>query len=255
MSDVRRPVAGDPVDVALAAVVLECPAAQVIDVGGGSGTRAVPLASLGCRVTVVDSSADALAILQSRARDAGVADRVHGVQADAERLGTVVRSGHADLVLCHHLLEAVDDPAAVVAGIAVALRPGGRASVLVAGRLGAVLGQLLAGRYAEARAILTDPDGRFGSSDPLCRRFEPGGIADLLTRVGLQVESVTGLGLLDGLVTGGVRYSSSGTVGALADLEALMSEHRTLRDIAPDLHVLARRPTLSDPPDVGERVV
>ncbi len=242
MSDVRRPVTGDPVDAALADVVAQLPGTRVIDVGGGSGTRAVPLACLGCLVTVVDSSVNALAILHRRAQDAGVAHLVTGVQADADQLGTVVPPAQADLVLCHHLLEEVDDPAAVVTALATVLRPGGTASVLVTGRLGAVLRNILAGRYAAARSVLTDPDGRLGSSDPLRRRFEPSTVADLLTHAGLQVEAVVGVGVVAGLVAGGVRQSSVGTDLELADLEELAAADRTLRDLAPELHVLARRP-------------
>ena len=139
----------------LTGLVAGISAPRVVDVGGGSGTRAVPLALRGASVTVVDSSVDALAILHRRAQDAGVADRVFGVQADAESLASAVPAGGADLVLCHHLLEEVDDPAAVVAGMAIAVRPGGHVSVLAAGRLGAVLGQTLAGRFGEARAMLS----------------------------------------------------------------------------------------------------
>src|SRR5215213_10089657 len=54
----------------------------VLDLGGGSGVSAVPLAELGHRVTVVDASADALATLQRRSRDAGVAELVTGLQGD-----------------------------------------------------------------------------------------------------------------------------------------------------------------------------
>src|SRR5687767_9946688 len=40
---------------------------RVLDVGGGSGVWAVPLAVAGCTVTVVDPSPDALATLHRRA--------------------------------------------------------------------------------------------------------------------------------------------------------------------------------------------
>src|SRR4051812_2637521 len=153
MVEHRRPLGSDPVDHALAALIGSTDA-QVVDVGGGSGTRAVPLAMLGCRVTVVDSSVDALAILRRRAQDAGVVERVTGVQADADQLATVTAAGEADLVLCHHLLEEVDDPSTVALALAAAVRPGGAVSVLVAGRLGAVVGQTLIGRFSQARAML-----------------------------------------------------------------------------------------------------
>jgi SAM-dependent methyltransferase len=247
-----------PVSAALDADRKAAP--QVVDVGGGSGTRAVPLAIAGCRVTVVDSSVDALAILHRRAEDAGVADRVAGVQADADLLGTVVPSGTADLVLCHHLLEEVDDPAAVVGALATAVRPGGQVSVLVAGRLGAILGQTLAGRFAEAQAMLTDPQGRYFGTDPLRRRYDVSGIVDLLAAAGLSVTSVTGVGVLSGLVSGAARQSAAGGDGALAGLEVLAAGHPALREIATDLHAVATRPGTagsgieSEPaPDSGRR--
>jgi S-adenosylmethionine-dependent methyltransferase len=242
MIDQRRAAGGDPVDVALAALV-NSGVSQVVDVGGGSGTRAVPLALAGCRVTVVDTSVDALAILHRRSQDAGVEDRVGGVQADADLLDTVVPPGTADLVLCHHLLEEVDDPAAVVAAIAAAVRPGGYVSVLTAGRLGAILGQTLVGRFADARTLLTDPDGRFGSTDPLRRRYDVSVLAELLTAAGLQVESVTGVGVLTGLVSGAARQATPGGDGELALLEAAAGGHPGLTEIAADLHMIVRRPT------------
>ena len=249
MIDQRRAIGGDPVDVALAALV-SGGVSQVVDVGGGSGTRAVPLALTGCLVTVVDTSVDALAILHRRSQDAGVEDRVGGVQADADQLDTVVPPGTADLVLCHHLLEEVDDPAAVVAAIAAAVRPGGYVSVLTAGRLGAVLGQTLVGRFADARTLLGDPDGRFGSTDPLRRRYDVGTLAHLLTACGLQVESVTGVGVLSGLVSGAARQATPGGDGELTLLEAAAAGYPGLTEIAADLHMVARRPEgASDGPE------
>ena len=252
MIEQRRPSGGDPVDVALTALIDAIAVATVVDVGGGSGTRAVPLALHGATVTVVDSSVDALAILHRRAADAGVADRVSGVQADAESLASVISPEGADLVLCHHLLEEVDDPAAVVAAMATAVRPGGHVSVLAAGRLGAVIGQTLAGRFLQAGTTLADPDGRFGSADPLRRRFDVAAISDLFAAAGLTVTSVTGVGVLSGLVSGAARQAMPGGDGDLARLEAAAAVHPALREIAADLHVVGVRPLpggADGPPD------
>ena len=134
---------------------------DVVDVGGGTGGFAVPLAEAGHTVTVIDASPDALASLGRRAAEAGVGDRVHAVQGDGDQLAALVPPGSADLVLCHSVLEVVDDPAAVVAAIAAALRPGGLASVVVANRTGAVLSRALAGQLSAAAALLPEasPEG------------------------------------------------------------------------------------------------
>src|SRR5690349_22161720 len=86
----------------------------VIDVGGGTGGFAVRVAELGHHVTVVDPSPDALASLARRAREVGV--EVEGRQGDLAALG--VPDSGADLVLCHGVLEVVDDAAASLATVA-----------------------------------------------------------------------------------------------------------------------------------------
>lgn len=110
---------------------------RVIDVGGGTGGFAVPLAEAGHHVTVIDASPDALASLARRAADAGVADLVDALQGDGDQLADLIPARAADIVLCHSVLEEVDDPAAVMSAVAGALRPGGAASVVVANRVGA----------------------------------------------------------------------------------------------------------------------
>ena len=129
---------------------------RVLDVGGGSGMFAVPLARLGHDVTVVDPSADALATLRRRADTGGVGARVHGVQGDGDLLHEVLpaagdKTGPGtgyDLALCHYVLEVVDDPAVTLGEIARVLRPGGQVSVATANRAGAVLGRAVAGDAA-----------------------------------------------------------------------------------------------------------
>src|SRR4051794_37132116 len=99
-------------------------AVSVVDAGGGSGGLAVPLAGLGHSVVVVDPSPDALASLERRAAESGVAERVSGQQGDLSSLADVVAPGSADVLLCHAVLEVVDDPAdGLAAGLDV-VRPG-----------------------------------------------------------------------------------------------------------------------------------
>jgi SAM-dependent methyltransferase len=216
-------------------------APRVLDVGGGSGAWAVPLAGLGCAVTVVDSSPNALAALQRRARDAGVDDLVHAVQGDVDALGDVVAAGSADLVLGHGLLEIVDDPARSVAALTTAADADAAVSVLTAGRYAAVLSRTLAGRLADARALLTDPDGRFGPDDALRRRLDADALQALLEGRGLRVEVLQGDGVLEQWIPGATRDGGPSAARVVAELEELAAGAIPLRDVAARLHALARR--------------
>jgi len=223
---------------------------DVVDVGGGTGGFAVPLAGLGHSVTVVDPSPDALAALRRRAADAGVADRVRAEQGDAGALTTVVGAGVADVVLCHGVLEYVDDPQAALDDALEMLRPGGLLSILVTQRLGALLARALSGRFAEARRILDDPAGRGGDGDPLPRRFDEAGVRAMLAdRSGrravaaeVDVRLVHGVRLFTDLLPGALVDGDPEASQALLELERAAidhPDHTVLSALAAQLHVVA----------------
>lgn len=215
------------------------PRLSIVDVGGGTGGFAVPLARTGHDITVVDASPDALAALTRRAAEAGVAGRVRAVQGDADALAELVPPGGTDIVLCHSVLEVVDSPAEVADALAATLRPGGAASVIVANRVAAVLARAMGGHLDAAAELLADPEGRAGSRDTVRRRFDVESAAAVLTKAGLAVEEIHGVRVVADLVPG--------TVGdrdheALSRFELAVAARSPFRDIATQLHFLARRP-------------
>jgi S-adenosylmethionine-dependent methyltransferase len=215
---------------------------QVLDVGGGSGVWAVPLASAGCAVTVVDPSPNALATLQRRAADAGVSDRITALQGDTDALHAICPPDGADLVLGHGLLEVVDDVAVSLEALVAATASGGAVSVLVANRYAAVLSRALAGRVSEALRLFRNPDGRLdgSSTDTVQRRFDSAGLSRVLTAAGVTVEIIQGQSVLSDLVPGSVLENSPGAQDALAELEHEAAEQPPLRDIATRLHAIGR---------------
>jgi S-adenosylmethionine-dependent methyltransferase len=209
-----------------------------LDVGGGTGGFAVPLAQAGHTVTVVDASPDALAALTRRAADAGVAERVTAMQGDADGLADLVEPGTVDLVLCHSLLEVVDDPGKAVDALAATLRPGGAASVVVASRAAAVLAKAIGGHLAAASLLVASPDGRGDLRDRLRRRFDADSAAALLSGAGLTVEEIHGVRIVADLVPGTVAESEH---EALQAFELALATVPPYRDIATQLHLLARK--------------
>jgi S-adenosylmethionine-dependent methyltransferase len=212
-------------------------ALDIVDVGGGTGGLAVPFAALGHNVTVVDPSPDSLAAAQRRAAEAGA--RLVAVQGDAASLDGVVGTKAADLVICHNVLEYTDSPADAMTAIATVLRPAAVVSVLAANVVAAVLHRALAGRFAEARALL-----EAGAAEGSPRRFTLPGLIALIEGAGLRVGEAHGLQVFGGLLPGAVLDGDAGgaeAAEALRALEEAAAVTPPLRDIAARLHVLGHR--------------
>ncbi|MEV4365463.1 MULTISPECIES: methyltransferase domain-containing protein [unclassified Nonomuraea] len=213
---------------------------DIVDAGGGTGGFAVPLAELGHTVTVVDPSPDSLAALERRAKEKGVG--VRGLQGDTADLGDLLDRDSADLVLCHSVLEYVDDPTGALAAVAGLLRPGGAVSVLAANPVASAIHRALAGQFDEARAVLADPRGTWGDRDPTPRRFTAETLAQLLTATGFTVGAVHGVRVFADLVPSRLVDGEPGAAEALAALEQAAAVHPVLRDVATQVHVLGHRP-------------
>ncbi|HEY2579681.1 MAG TPA: methyltransferase domain-containing protein [Streptosporangiaceae bacterium] len=218
-------------------------ALDVVDVGGGTGGFAVPLASLGHSVTVVDPSPDSLAAAQRRAAEAGVPLRA--VQGDVSDLAAATGGTGADLVLCHSVLEYVESPGAAMTAIAGILRPGGVVSVLAASAVAAVIHRVLAGRFDEARRLIaatgTEPGPPAGDQGVLPRRFTLPAVTELVERAGLRAGPGHGVRVFTDLVPSMLMDTDPGAASSLRALEETASVHPAFRGMATQFHVLGFR--------------
>lgn len=211
-------------------------ALDVLDLGGGTGGAAVRLAAEGHRVRVVDPSANALAALHRRALDAGV--EVAGVQGDAGELPDLVGAEAADLVLCHDLLDVVDDPAAAILAVARVLRPGAVVSVIVPGLWGSIVSRLIAGDVERASTLV---HLAAGDSDPIDarRRFTREDVVRLCADAGLRVEFVHGLSSVAWVPEGVQDFDEAGQA-RLVDFDRAAGRTEVGAQISPGLHCVAR---------------
>ncbi|MEU4543535.1 methyltransferase [Nonomuraea dietziae] len=238
---VRTAVVWDALRAVLAARARETGRERldIVDAGGGTGGFAVPLAELGHAVTLVDPSPDSLFALERRAAERGVG--VRAMQGDAADLGEILPRDGADLVLCHSVLEYVEDPISALTAVAGLLRTGGAVSVLAANPVASAIHRALAGHFDEARAVLEDPQGRWGDRDPTPRRFTAQTLAELLSATGFQVGEVHGVRVFADLVPSRLVDGEPGAAEALVALEQAAATHPMLRDIATQLHVLGHK--------------
>jgi len=252
--------------------------ASVVDIGGGTGGFAVRAAELGHQVVVIDPSPDALAILARRADESGVADRVIGRQGDLDSLADLVpddRAGQApaqgvDVVLCHGVLEIVDDPGAALATLARVLRPGGTLSLLVNQRHASVVARAMAGHFQQARALLdpapdgiesgtgdagrtegpgrtgdagrTEGPGRTGDAGSASgRRFTADEVTAALDEAGFDVQTMHAVRVFVDLVPSSLVDLEPGAAQALVDLERAVATRPEYLALATQVHALATR--------------
>src|SRR6266568_505068 len=93
-----------------------------LDLGCGTGATAVRLARLGIHMTLLDSSSAMLGIAKRAAREAGVDGRIVLNHGDAAQVANLFPAGSFDVVLCHNILEYVDDPNPVLSAAATVLQ-------------------------------------------------------------------------------------------------------------------------------------
>jgi len=96
-----------------------------------------------------------------------------------------------------------------------------------------VLARALAGRFEEAERALADP--------PPTHRFDTEGVVRLVTDAGADVLAVHGVRVFADLVPGPLVDADPFAARRLLDLELAASARPPFRDLATQLHVVARR--------------
>ncbi|MER7665723.1 methyltransferase domain-containing protein [Streptomyces sp. NPDC096193] len=147
---------------------------RILDVGMGQGTQALRLARAGHSVTGLESDAEMIAIArQSLATEPeGIRERFRLIEGDGRETGAHFLPGAFDVVLCHGVLMYVQEPDAMLAGLARVLAPGGLLSLLVRNADALAMRPGLAGDFPAALAA-------FGS-DTYTNRLGLPGRADRL---------------------------------------------------------------------------
>lgn len=122
---------------------------RILDAGGGSGHMAVRLAGLGHSVVLCDVSEEMLTKAAVRAAEAGVADAIEIRHLSIQGFANIADEKF-DLVLCHAVLEWLEDPKAAVRDLARLVKPGGQLSLMFYNRFASLLKRTLAGDFEAA---------------------------------------------------------------------------------------------------------
>ena len=214
---------------------------SALDLGCGTGAAAVRLAKLGFHVTSLDFSPAMLNVAERAAADARVSANIALQHGDAAEAASLFPSESFDLILCHNLLEYVDDPALVLCGTA-RLMQGSSAilSILVRNRAGEVFkAALQAGDLAAANAGLTAEWGQESLYGGKLRLFTPDDLRNMLKAASLQAIAERGVRIIVDYLP--PQVSRCDEYERIFELERKLGRRTEFAAAARYIHFLARR--------------
>jgi len=216
---------------------------RALDLGAGTGAFAVRLAQLGFHVTLLDASSEMLNIAQHTALEARVAERIALTHGEAGQLANLFEVGSFDLILCHNVLEFVDNPSEVLRAAARVLRDtSSTISVLVRNRLGEVTkAALLNGDLAAAERNLTAEWGDESLYGGKVRLFTADNLRAMLIAASFAVIAERGVRVVSDFIP--PKVSRTDEYERILDLERKLGAQPEFGAVARYTHLLARRRT------------
>jgi S-adenosylmethionine-dependent methyltransferase len=217
------------------------PSLCALDLGCGTGRTGIRLARLGIHVTLLDSSSAMLDIAKRAAQEAGVTDKIVLQHGNATQLANLFRTRSFDVILCHNLLEYLDDPIAVLCGAARALRDSSAMlSVLVRNRAGEVFkAAIQAGDLAAAENNLTAEWGEESLYGGRVRLFTSDNLQAMLRAASLGVIAERGVRVLADYLP--PQVSRSADYGKILELERKLGRRPEFAAVSRYTHGMARR--------------
>ena len=214
---------------------------RALDLGCGTGATAVRLARSGLQVTLLDSSPAMLDLAQRAAQEAGIAEKITVKLGDAARLADLFPAESFDVILCHNLLEYVDDPQAVLCGATRLMRNSSAIlSVLVRNRAGEVFkAAIQAGDLAQAENNVSAEWVQESLYGGRARLFTPDGLQAMLKTASLAIAVQRGVRVIADYLP--PRISRDTEYPRILELERKLGRLPEFAAVARYTHCLARR--------------
>jgi S-adenosylmethionine-dependent methyltransferase len=214
---------------------------RALDLGPGTGALAVRLAQLGFHVTLLDASSPMLDIAQQTALKARVAELITLKRGEAGQLANLFKPESFDLILCHNILEFVDNPSTVLGAAGRVLRDTSSiVSVLVRNRHGEVTkAALLNGDLAAAERNLTAEWGDESLYGGKVRLFTADNLRAMLIAMSYAVIAERGVRVVSDFLP--PKVSRTDEYERIFELERKLGMQPEFAAIARYTHFLARR--------------
>ncbi|KAF4407263.1 MULTISPECIES: methyltransferase domain-containing protein [Streptomyces] len=220
------------------------PALRVLDLAGADGGDALWLARRGHHVTIADFAPAMLARARERARAAGVGHLLATVEADVLELPEELTAPAFDLVVCHNLLQYLDETAPALRAALAPLRPGGLISVMAFNRHSGPLDLVVrAHDPAAALAALGTRHGRTRTFDTEMTLHTAEEVRPVLTSLGCTGVRHYGIRAFCDFVTDEERRNDPDFFADLERLELAVTDRPPYPHLARIFQLVARKAT------------
>lgn len=221
---------------------LETGPLHILDAGGGNGSDSFPLAQQGHFVEIVDYSEQMLSDAAHRIKRANLQDRVTVHQANVQEVDHLFPASHFDAVLCHNVLQYVEDVPALLTGLASLLKVGGLLSLISINRYSqSYHAAFLRDDLVEALAQVDNHRQRSHLFDTVMTNYSVEEMSTLLDSAGFQVVQDYGLRCLYDYWGDNERKFDPVIAEQLERLEFALMDRYPYKLLARYYHVIARK--------------
>jgi S-adenosylmethionine-dependent methyltransferase len=201
---------------------------------------AVRLARLGVHVTLLDSSPEMLDLANRAAHEAGVGAGIALQEGDASQTANLFSGECFDVILCHNVLEFVDDPCAVLRSVSHVMRDSSVLSVLVRTQAGEVWkAAIQAGDLAGAGRSLAAEwscESLFGGK---VRLFTPESLTAMLRKNSLATTATRGVRVISDYLPPAISFEAE--YERILELERELGSRPEFAAVARYAQLLVRR--------------
>ncbi len=167
---------------------------RILDAGGGNGLASLTLARMNHQVDLVDLSRKMLDDARAKAALAGVTDRLRTHASDILGIADQFAENEFDIVLCHNVIQFIDDVIPMLQVLHRVLKPGGFISLVTSNQYALPYQAAFGEQDLDKAFELLDPSEQHNSVfDIAAHEYQPDEVMAWLTEMGLTLEKHYGI--------------------------------------------------------------
>jgi len=223
-------------------IPVDSPPLRVLDAGGGNGMDSLALARMNHQVDIVDISQQMLNDARANAALAGVTDRVETHAMDIHSIDRKFAENEFDIVLCHNVIQFIDEVNPLLESIFRVLKPGGFLSLITTNQFSLPYqAAFLDGDLDEAYQLLDQTTRHNSIFDINVYEYRPDDVIELLDNIGLQLEKHYGIRCLYNYWGSNELKQESRVYEKLIKLEFELTEREPYKLCARQFQLISRK--------------